>query len=276
MPEALVCDAMSLPGAYYETDRVRIYNARCEDILPRFVDRAFTHAIMDPPYSDHVHTNTRTNKGTDGASGGEEIELGFGHLTPALRALVAHHVRRLVTRWGLTFCDVESSHLWRRDLCGEDRWRVDEQEMAAHEYLRTGIWLKGGAMPQVTGDRPGSGYESIVITHGPRARGDGRTRWNGGGKSNVWRAPVPQRRDGRVHPSEKPWRLIAQLLRDFTDEGDVILDPFAGSGPLGRAVLDVPGRRAVLIEADEQWCAQAASRLGAPVPETNGQAGLQW
>ena len=284
---------------YFESERAVIYNGDCRELLPLFEDRAFDHAITDPPYSVHVHTNTRTNKGTDGASGGAEIDLGFDSLSADVRATVAHEIRRLVVRWSLVFCDVESTHLWRSDLCdsgiltaarscasGCDGSGPGDQLLSAiggaaadaahrpHQYLRTGIWLKGGAMPQVTGDRPGSGFESIVVTHGHRE--SGRLRWNGGGKVGVWRERVPQRRDGRVHPSEKPWRLLRQLLRDFTDPGDTILDPFGGSGSLARAALDLPDRRVVLIEGDEGWCAQAASRLGAPVPEVNGQRGLEW
>lgn len=265
---------------FYSTDRAVIYHADCRDILPRFPERYFAHAIFDPPFSEHVHTNTRTNKGTDGQSGGAEHELGFDHLTAEMMSWTALEVRRLVARWSLIFSDIESTHLWRSALC-------DAPGERPHEYMRTGLWVKRGAMPQVTGDRPGQGYESIVITHADRQAGDGRTVWNGGGRCGIWYEDVPRRSKGRVHPSEKPWRLLAQLIRDFARSGEVVLDPFAGSGSLGRAALDVrtethlPNVTAapvyvVMVEAQEQWCEEAASRLGAPVPERDGQTGLLW
>jgi DNA modification methylase len=68
---------------------------------------------------------------------------------------------------------------------------------------------------------------------------------------------------------------MRQLVLDFTDPDDVILDPFAGSGSTGRAAV-TEGRRAVLVERDEVWCAEAASRFGASVPQRGGQAGLAW
>ncbi len=289
---------VTLPAPYFEDATCVLYHADCRDILPLLDDGSVDHVLMDPPYSDHVHENTRTNEGTKGKAGAVEIELGFDSLSPVLRAFVAQEVRRIVERWALVFSDVESTHLWTRDLCAPlnipDEGTPEYEALPMHaqagadqarhyfplpfEYIRTGIWLKQGAMPQVTGDRPGSGYESIVVAHA--MKGDGtpmKKRWNGGGKAGVWKHGVPRKNKGRVHPAEKPWPLIGQLLMDFTDPGDVILDPFAGSGSLARAAASLTGgRRVILIEADEQWCAQAASRRGAPVPEREGQTGLQW
>lgn len=34
----------------------------------------------------------------------------------------------------------------------------------------------------------------------------------------------------RVHPTQKPIRMLSEILQDFTDNGDIILDVFGGSG----------------------------------------------
>jgi site-specific DNA-methyltransferase (adenine-specific) len=34
----------------------------------------------------------------------------------------------------------------------------------------------------------------------------------------------------RVHPTQKPIRMLSEILQDFTNEGDIILDVFGGSG----------------------------------------------
>ncbi len=58
---------------------------------------------------------------------------------------------------------------------------------------------------------------------------------------------VPEVRNVLRHPCSKPPQLLAHLLRLFVPAGGVVLDPFAGSGPLAMAV-EVTGRRAVLVE----------------------------
>jgi len=246
---------------YYQDERVEIWHGDCRKLLARWSaeGRTFDHCITDPPYSEHVHGHSKTNAGTDGASGGADVDFGFAHLTTATRVAVSSSLRKLVKRWCLVFSDLESAHLWREDL-----------GIQAFEFVRTGAWFKGCPSPQITGDRPGSALEAITICHPV-----GKKKWNGGGRHNVWEARVPRKSDGRVHPNEKPLDLLRQLVLDFTDAGDSILDPFAGSGSLGRAAAS-EGRRAVLVESDDRWCAEAASRFGAAVPDRGNQLGMRW
>lgn len=64
------------------------------------------------------------------------------------------------------------------------------------------------------------------------------------------------------HPTEKPVALMRQLVESSSVAGEVVLDPFAGSGStLVAAVL--AGRRAVGIEIDEGYCATAIARCKA-------------
>ncbi len=59
---------------------------------------------------------------------------------------------------------------------------------------------------------------------------------------------VPKVRDSAGHTCAKPAALIEHLVRLFAPEGGVVLDPFAGSGPMAEAAV-ATGRRAVLIDA---------------------------
>jgi DNA modification methylase len=64
------------------------------------------------------------------------------------------------------------------------------------------------------------------------------------------------------HPTEKPVALAAHFLRLHTEPGDVVLDPFGGSGSTGEACLKM-GRRYIGFELDPQWHAHAVKRLTA-------------
>lgn len=76
---------------------------------------------------------------------------------------------------------------------------------------------------------------------------------------DIWDfASVPARPER--HPCEKPEPLLTHMIETSSRRGDLILDPFAGSGATLLAASRA-GRRVVGIEKDERWCEHAAVRL---------------
>jgi DNA modification methylase len=63
-----------------------------------------------------------------------------------------------------------------------------------------------------------------------------------------------------VHPTVKPVGLMSLIVAKSSRRGEIIPDPFCGSGPVLRAARDL-GRRAVGIELEERYCEAAANRL---------------
>src|SRR5690606_25812739 len=82
---------------------------------------------------------------------------------------------------------------------------------------------------------------------------------HGRNRSNVWsyQGMTASRADRAAeyaqHPTIKPVTLIADALRDVTKRGDLVLDPFSGSGSTIIAA-DKIGRRARAIELDPLYC----------------------
>ena len=66
------------------------------------------------------------------------------------------------------------------------------------------------------------------------------------------------------HPCPKPLRLLTWLIEGLTDPGDLVIDPFAGSGTTLRAAKDL-GRKAIGIEIEERYCEIAVKRLAQEV-----------
>lgn len=249
---------------YYQDDHVTLYHGDCAEIMPQL--ESVAHIITDPPYSAHVHSNTRSQRmqsandrgGRYGADVRRNIDLGFDHLSSELREACAKQFTRLAERWVLVFSDVESDHLWRSDLTS-----------AGLDYVRTGAWIKVGATPQFSGDRPATGFEAVTIAH-PK----GRKRWNGGGKHAVWTHPIVLdrgRNGARLHTTQKPQKLMQELVGLFTDEGETVLDPFAGSGTTLTAARML-GRKSIGIEASEKYCEIIARRLSQGVLDFGGAA----
>jgi len=120
-------------------------------------------------------------------------------------------------------------------------------------FVREGVWVKPNGAPQFTGDRPGTGWEALVMCHraGPKT-------WNGGGHHAVWTIP----RVNGEHPTEKPLALMADLVRQFSNQGELVLDPFMGSGSTGVACIQEQ-RRFIGIEMDAGYFATACARIEA-------------
>lgn len=64
----------------------------------------------------------------------------------------------------------------------------------------------------------------------------------------------------RIHPTEKPVGLLRYLVALFSRPGDVVLDPFGGSGSTGVAAVGL-GRSVVLIEREADFFAAASQRV---------------
>lgn len=79
---------------------------------------------------------------------------------------------------------------------------------------------------------------------------------------HLWKGLVRDSETGdtTLHPTQKPVALMRQLIAEFSKPGDLILDPYMGSGPVARAAKDL-GRRYVGIEVVEAYCEIAATRL---------------
>ncbi len=70
---------------------------------------------------------------------------------------------------------------------------------------------------------------------------------------------VPRPRASRDHPTAKPVELIARCLLNSSREGDVVLDPFLGSGS-SLIAAEEHGRRLLGVEIDPSYCDVAITR----------------
>ena len=79
-------------------------------------------------------------------------------------------------------------------------------------------------------------------------------------KRDVINQPISQQRDIGNHPCPKPLKLFRKLISDYSNEGDIVLDPFAGVGTTG-VVAKKLKRNFVMVEIEEEYCLYAEKRL---------------
>jgi site-specific DNA-methyltransferase (adenine-specific) len=92
---------------------------------------------------------------------------------------------------------------------------------------------------------------------------EGRGKFRLTHPSNIWTditIPFWSMSENTLHPTQKPEKLLAKIILASSNEGDMILDPFAGVGTTG-VVAKKLKRNFVLIEIDRQFCLLALKRL---------------
>ena len=87
-------------------------------------------------------------------------------------------------------------------------------------------------------------------------------RWNGMLQENM------KEKDKRYHPTQKPISLFEWCLSNYSEQGNLILDPFAGSGTTAIACIRL-NRKYILIEKEEKYCEIAARRIETELDQTD-------
>jgi DNA modification methylase len=211
--------------------------------------------ITDPPYGNRIKNNVSGNGQVvheDFVMGSGEVSLAeFGKtlLRPAFQVMAANCAPGAIA---FVFTD------WRALP-----FMFEAAEGVFHEAKNLNVWVKNPGM--------GGFYRSahelcyvFKVSPGPHVTNVTLGRRN---RSNVWRYPSANVfRAGRLqdladHPTVKNKIMFRDAILDVSRHGDLVLDPFAGSGTTGLA-CEMAGRRARLIELDPVYADVILRRLG--------------
>ena len=203
------------------------------------------HIVCDPPYESSLHASKNSSRGPVRADAGPNLKgLNFAPID-TIRDDFIRVAESSCAGWFIAFCTVEGVAKW-----------ADAINPSGMKYKRACIWVKPDSTPQLNGQGPAQGAECFVAAW----CGTGHAKWNAGGKRGVYKHLVNPSDRHRLHPTEKPWRLFAEILADFTNEGEAILDPFMGSGTTGVACVKL-GRKFIGIELDPDYFEIACERI---------------
>ena len=207
-----------------------LYLGDCREVLPAL---AVDHVMSDPPYEDELHKAMGRIQRADGREMVQD--LGFDGINLS-RSSIATACVEASAGWVILFTLAEGVRAWRDDL-----------QAAGAKWDTTCFWVKPDASPRFNGQGPARGAECFVTCWA----GKGHRKWNSGGKRGVYTHCVNTGRQGE-HPTEKPVPLMMELVADFTQAGQLICDPFMGSGTTGVACARMD-RRFIGIEQNERW-----------------------
>ncbi|MBT2185726.1 site-specific DNA-methyltransferase [Sphingobium nicotianae] len=139
------------------------------------------------------------------------------------------------------------------------------------------VWRKANPMPNFKGTRFTNAHETLIwASQGEKAKYTFNYRAMKTLNDELqmrsdWVLPIcagPERlkKDGhKAHPTQKPEALLYRVMLACTQKGDVVLDPFFGTGTTG-AVARRLGRRWIGIEREDSYCEVARERIAAALP----------
>jgi site-specific DNA-methyltransferase (cytosine-N4-specific) len=158
-----------------------------------------------------------------------------------------------------------------RDLLGLP-WRVAFALQSDGWILRSKItWVKKNAMPESVKNRPTRATEEIFMFSKSPAYfydANGVREESGANLRNYWILGPDSSRNG--HPATFPRELARRCILLSSRVGDMILDPFGGSGTTGLAAVEL-NRKAILIELNPEYVQISKKRAFAaqPQPQTS-------
>lgn len=230
-------------------DSWKVMNADCREVLSGMKTNSVNCILTDAPYTEHVHKA----HGSDGRICNWRKAKAFDFEALTDYSIVDQFLK-VTQGWVVSFCASQQVGEWEKHSRG---W-----------FVTDGLWIKTNPKPNPFGTWPSRPHESIVALHGTqKTHKANRGRFGkkdplqfpGGCKLFSYTFPVvpPTRRD---HPTQKPVELCRAIVRDFSKPGDLILDPYMGTGSMGIAAI-VEGRRYLGIEMNKTHFEKAKAKL---------------
>ena len=126
---------------------------------------------------------------------------------------------------------------------------------AGFKQLRLLIWEKTNPVPLNQRVNYLTGAREIAVLG---VKG-GKPTFNAVYHSGVFRAPIPRHNGKRQHPTQKPLSIFNELVKIHSNEGDLVVDPFVGSGTTALAA-QMHGRGFVGGDTDPRYVEIARER----------------
>lgn len=202
-----------------------IIQGDANQVMASVPDGSVDLVVTDPPYG--VNYRDRTGRSVLGDDALDTVLPVFAELYRALKPggfCISFYgwgsVDRFMTTWKAAGFEVAGHIVWAKEYASRMRYLAYHHEQAY-------VLMKG------RGQRPAKPLADVQP-------------WVYSGN--------------RAHPTEKSVDIITPLVRAFSKPGDLVCDPFAGSGSTCVAAA-LSGRNYLGIELDERHCRHASSRL---------------
>jgi site-specific DNA-methyltransferase (adenine-specific) len=253
------------------SDLTVVNRTLCQDVLEaaRFLPERFVDLlVLDPPYNLTKKFNQTEFRKLPQSDYADWLEKWFAALRRTLKPTASVYICSEWSSSAAVFTVAEKHFIvrnritWEREKgrgalanwknCSEDVWFCTVSEN--YTFNVDAVKVKRKVVAPYTDDEGspkdwnGTSEGNFRLTH----------------PSNLWTdvtVPFWSMPENTDHPTQKPEKLLAKMVLASSIPGDVVLDPFLGSGTTS-VVAKKLGRRYIGIEVDETYCCLAEKRLG--------------
>lgn len=249
------------PKPYFEDrkHRVALFKGNCFDILPQLPENSIDMIFADPPYflsnggiTCHAGKMVSVNKGKWDVSNG--IEENYIFTQRWLR-----ECQRVLTPNGTIWVSGTAHIIYTVGSA---------MQSLGYKILNDIAWFKVNPPPNLSCRYFTHSTETIIWA----AKNKGSRHYfnyslmkkmnNNKQMLSLWsiKAPGPEEKIYGKHPTQKPIALLDRIILASARHGDIVLDPFSGSGTTGIAAIR-EGRQYIGIELEEEYLKVSLKRL---------------
>jgi len=214
-----------------------IINIDCIKGLKKIPENSVHLLLTDPPYGISKELNCKNQRlGTTA-----KLNFNFGDWDKFNIEWAKEAIKK-TKGWAVIFCA-------KKDI-GKYWELLEKEKFIAIDSL---VWHKPDPVPLNGKTKFLNAWESAVIGKKNSAT------FNGYCQHNILKYQAPKGKN-RIHPTQKPIGLFQELIKLLTNEGDIILDPFMGSGTTAVASKQL-NRQFIGFEIDKNHHKESINRL---------------
>jgi len=230
----------------------KVVNCNCFDYIKEIESNSIDIILTDPPYL--ISKESGFKNYSDNAT--DEIRKKFGNISIDFGDwdkqeldwdLLFNEYYRILKKGGtlIFFFDI-----WKSSMIKE------VAEKNKFKQLRICQWQKSNPVPI----NSKLNYLSNAIEYFFSFVKGGKPTFNSEYDNGIYKYPICHGNERYDHPTQKPLELMKDLIRKHSNEGDLVLDTFAGTGTTGHAAL-LLNRKFILIEQNVEYYQIIQDRL---------------
>ena len=257
--------SLNLKDLYQGNSRVELFNGDCVSLMERIPENSIDLIFADPPYNLQLNNELLrpNNSKVEGVNEDWDKFSGFQDYDNFTKKWLLE-ARRILKKNGAIWIIGSYHNIFRVGASLQD---------LGYWILNDIFWRKSNPMPNFRGRRFTNAHETLIwaaksdtskyvfnydalkeLNEGTQMRSD-------------WFLPICsgserlKGKDGKkVHPTQKPEALLHRIIIATTKKGDIILDPFLGTGTTA-VVAKRLGRKIIGIEKDKRYLKEAQKRI---------------